>query len=305
VNRDRPLGELLLDLVGGAREELVLCAPFIKTSVAERILEVLPTDVRIVAYTRWRPEEVAAGVSDLQVLEIVHAAGGQLNLFDPLHAKYYRADEHVLIGSANLTGRALGWTTSPNLELLVNADVEAVSALERTLVDHSIQATSDLARRIEEAAALLPRAPLPEELVPRDKVVEPGWIPQIRQPGDLFAAYRDGTEQLSSLSRTAARIDLQFLDLPPGLDRATFNDLVGQRLEMHPLFVDLDEYLGRPRRFGEIRRHLEQKARLDRHGAEVLSQTVMRWLMEFLPQRYSRDVHRWSEVLTRRGSDDE
>ena len=39
-----------------------------------------------------------------------------------LHAKYYRCDGHVLIGSANLTESGMGLGASPNFEILALAD---------------------------------------------------------------------------------------------------------------------------------------------------------------------------------------
>lgn len=42
-------------------------------------------------------------------------------LHPSLHAKFYRIDDVVLIGSANLTSSAMGWSQQPNLEILCQA----------------------------------------------------------------------------------------------------------------------------------------------------------------------------------------
>src|SRR6478752_6932644 len=112
-------GMALMELAAASRREFVMCAPFAKESVVSKVLSAVPKGVRIQLFTRWRPDEVAAGVSDTRVLSVVRSRGGAVYLYDRLHAKYYRNENDALIGSANLTATALGWGSNPNLELLV------------------------------------------------------------------------------------------------------------------------------------------------------------------------------------------
>src|ERR1700758_8643 len=104
------LGDALMDLAASSRCEFVMCAPFAKQAVVSRVMSVVPNDVEVALYTRWRPEEVAAGVSDTQGLPILRSRGGVVYLHDRLHAKFYRNESQVLLGSANLTATALGWS---------------------------------------------------------------------------------------------------------------------------------------------------------------------------------------------------
>src|SRR5688572_5725315 len=115
-----PLGTRLECLCAEARHEILLAAPFTKKDVVARLLEKVPLSVSVRCVTRWRPEEILAGVSDIEVWPLLrdrHLASMWLRT--DLHAKYYRVDERCLVGSANLTSMALGWTPHPNLELLV------------------------------------------------------------------------------------------------------------------------------------------------------------------------------------------
>lgn len=114
------LGTELSKLCTEADRELLLVAPFIKASVLERLLDKISSDVTLKCITRWFPEEIVTGVSDLEVWNLIqNRPNSSLWLRSDLHAKYYRADNHCLVGSANLTGKALGWSDCPNLELLV------------------------------------------------------------------------------------------------------------------------------------------------------------------------------------------
>lgn len=295
-------GERLLALCAAATEGLLLCAPFAKTAVLRRLLEITPQGVDIELITRWRPEEIAAGVSDTGVLEAVAERGGRVYLHDRLHAKFYVSSGRVLLGSANLTATALGWATRPNVELLVGGSRSDVAGLEEQLRRESIVATHELALLAETAAASLPRriAELPGEALGDDSDLPVDlWFPSLRQPTDLYLAYSTGTDRLASASADAARRDLLALDIPAGLERFQFYQIVGHRLVNETVVRDVDEFLRLPRRFGEVREYVASREQLSRLEAEYAWQTLMRWLLEFLPHRYDRRVARWSEVMSR------
>jgi hypothetical protein len=299
------LGEHLLGVVAEARREVVLCAPFAKTGVIARVLTSMDASASLKVITRWRPEEVAAGVSDTGILALVEQRGGSVLLCDRLHAKYVRSDDRVLIGSANLTATALGWTSAPNLELLVEvlSDTPEVLELEQVLGREAIPATAELAHEVARAAALLPQTqPELETVAESDRVASAAtWYPRLREPGDLFLAYSTGADRLSRASAAAATHDLAALQLPAGLQQPAFLALVESRLLQSPVVQALDDVLLEPRRFGFVRDTLAERLDLARDEADFAWQTLMRWLLEFLPQRYERRVTNWSEVVVRRG----
>ena len=90
----RGLHSELVNLVGAARHEVVLVAPFMKMQVVASVLEATPKQVRVSLFTRWNPEEVARGVSDLEVFDLVQGRPNTvLSLVNNLHAKLYIADD--------------------------------------------------------------------------------------------------------------------------------------------------------------------------------------------------------------------
>lgn len=299
------LGGIVVEASRQAQTEVVLCAPFVKAATLTRVLDSIAPGVTIQVFTRWRPDEVAAGVSDTTILPLVEDRGGSVHLCDRLHAKLFRFDDRALIGSANLTASALGWAANPNLELIaeVGADLPQVLSLEARLNRDSIPASAEIAAEVERVAALLPsRAPIREDRqADADATLEAGsWHPQLREPRDLFVAYSRGSDQLSSSSASAAGADLAALDLPPGFDREVFEQVVGNRLLQAPLVLKVDELLTDSQRFGGVRDFLSGPLGLDREGASHVWQTLMRWLLYFLPHRYSRTVPSHSEILVRR-----
>lgn len=290
-------GSALLELAAASQREFVMCAPFAKEHVVTKVLSAVPAGVRVWLFTRWRPEEVAVGVSDTQVLSVVRSRGGVVYLYDQLHAKYYRNEQDVLLGSANLTATALGWNQNPNLELLVTSTQDAIETVEHILYKNCMVATDQLAREVDEIAALLPSVVRDVPAV-RDAGRPDIWIPSLRMPSDLYTAYRYGSSSLAARSGEAAAEDLSVLDLPPGLDRGQFEALVAHRLRNMPVFAHIEDFLSEPRRFGEMRQLLARIARIDRKLAEESWQTTMRWMFEFLPQRYQCSTFRHSEVVS-------
>lgn len=296
------LGESVSALARTASKQALLCAPFSKAPVIERLLDEIDTEVEVELFTRWRADEVAAGVSDTAVLPLVERRGGSVFLCDPLHAKLLRFDSRALVGSANLTGSALGWSISPNLELLVEvpATTPEVVTLEKKMRQESIPATAEIAADVERAAALLPSSrhqAAAEELT--STAISGPWRPLLRDPSNLFRAYSRGSETLSSASAKAAAADLSALEPPPSLDRPAFESLIATRLLQSPLVQQVDTLLAESQRFGAISDFLGNALSMGSTDASYAWQTLMRWMLYFLPDRYVRTVPSHSEVMVR------
>lgn len=290
-------------LARGARREFRIVAPFIKAPQVEAALACVPPSVRATVTTRWVPEEVASGVSDLEVLDVCRAAGAELRLLDRLHAKLFVADgRKALVGSANLTARGLGSAVSPNLELLLPCEPSPRS-IETTLcrmdlesrpaTDEERASVAALAAEVAHAAAAAP---------PRrssELVVRAAWLPEFRSPDRLFSVYHDLSRGVLDGTEPVALRDIVALGLGFDMDRPSFERAVRASLAAMPAIVDLDGFLRRSRRFGEVTGWLEawrpSSTRIERQRA---GQTLIRWLTHFDPERYRVSTPRFSEVLS-------
>ena len=130
-------GEVLSRLCAGA-QLLVVAAPYIKADALVRILADVSPTATLICVTRWNPHDLAVGASDTECRTIVTERGGSFRLHPSLHAKFYRFDDVVLIGSANVTSSAMGWSAQPNLEILCRAgdDFDA-GAFQQELIEGS------------------------------------------------------------------------------------------------------------------------------------------------------------------------
>lgn len=313
-----PLGENLETLLATGRQEILLAAPFIKKRTLARLLSKVPAGVPVHCITRWRPAEVLSGVSDLEIWPLLKEQGNAcLSLKNSLHAKYYRADAHCLVGSANLTDTALGWVPQPNLELLVPVDARTpyISRFESELLQGLVVVDDQVyAHAVQVVEALRSQYPeLPEPLVPdigssdeppvvaSEEVNIESWIPRLRNPQDLYLSYTGGEDLLGTSSREASRRDLAHLPVPPGLPRDVFNGYVGMLLLEKPIVQQVDAFVVTPQRFGAVRDYLATLpcSNDPDFNATRAWQTLMRWLRFFLPNRYALLPGTYSEVLYR------
>jgi hypothetical protein len=298
------LVEQLRSLCASAETELLLVAPFIKDYVLRDLLQCIRSSVPVATVTRWSPQEIAAGVSDTEIwLQFRRHQHRRLFLRNDLHAKFYRSEGSCLIGSANLTGKALGLCLNPNLELLLDIPLThpTVVQFEEALWKGAIEVNDEIYERTLEMVAALPPVPaedvelsLPETSDPSDFAC---WTPKTRQPEDIVHAYCGQIDELSTTSAATAAMDLAVLRLPSGLDDpAKIRSAVALSLLQMPVFVALDDFLGDgERRFGEVAGFLSA---IDENlDPQLVWQTMFRWLMYFQPSRYAYRRPRHSELI--------
>lgn len=300
----------LLRLVSNAGVHVRLVAPFMKAAVIDELLSSVDGAVPIHLYTRWRPDEVARGVSDTVVFDLARARPRtSLHLVDALHAKLYIADEHALLGSANLTAAGLGDGGRSNLELL--APVAAVEAepFLRLLEATAWQPDQDFRLLMDRAADAIrvmtkwqpPASPLQPGESTNTSSTDPWW-PSTRYPEkNLWRTYSLDRRRLTAAAAAQTQSDILTLRPPAGLSQSGLAAWVALALHRHDFVRVLDSVLvGGPQRFGAIRDlacRWMAKAGLERDPTEAW-QTMSRWLLHFHAERYTQDVPgAYSEVF--------
>ena len=293
-----------------AEHEVTLIAPFVKIGALQRIVAEIQENVRLSLYTRWRPDEIAIGVSDIEVWPILcERQLSSMYLCHHLHAKCYVFDSEASVGSANITSRALGWHSAPNLEIQVrvSASNEWVINLLQELRISATLVNDEIASRFKALALELARqepdtAPDTGHTLLVDQPPVSMWLPNTRQPSDLYLAYEGRYDEISRGGQATALVDLNYLGIPPGLSRDNFNSCVAAVMVQHQFFVKIHELSNVQRRFGEYRRFVREyltKHDIDRDAADAW-QTCLRWLQYFLADSYQIDTPGYTEFLVRR-----
>ena len=323
------LGEHLADMARKATEEVLLAAPYIKERTLERILGPISGECSVRIVTCWNLQALAAGASDLGIWELVRDYENHvLELYPSLHAKYYRFDDICVVGSANLTGAALGLTEKPNLELLTHISSAATEEFEEELEDCVSVTESVYSRyqkllnqyedthletvRSSDTYSVGPESARPEkersEVRGREERPQEiqswssgWWIPKLRHPEDLYRVYAENPEHLTTATWEHGSYDLHHFDLPEGLEEQTFEMEIRWQLLQKPVVREVDALVSDSKRFGAVRDHLRTLPCAENDGFDPTDawQAIMRWLLYFFDDRYRRHEANYSEIFVR------
>ena len=233
----------LKGLARGA-DRVLIVAPYIKVDTLRRLLPLISEYAQLTCVTRWQRADVTAGVSDVACRTLVAERGGRFLLNQRLHAKYYRLGGTVLVGSANLTAAGMGYGSLPNVEILCEPGLGFdPAAFERELLEGTREVSDveferwNALERIQVVATAVAQSEEPNE-----------WRPMTREPAHVWLAYRgDAAGVISGDERLRAARDLAALNLPPDLDRSSFDAIVGAELLSSAAIADVMRTDGLPK----------------------------------------------------------
>lgn len=290
-------GEAVVTLLATAEETSLIVAPFIRSQALQEVLEAVPDGVDVAIVTRWRPADLLAGASDLEVFDIANASGIPLYLRYDLHAKMFAADRTCLVGSANVTETALGWRNPANLELVttVSRDAPEIVAFEAELFRLAVRATSEqrdfMQRLVADLVDIVQQ--LPDAEFATDElagVLTPGgWIPRSKNPEDLYAVYRGETDAVGRARLPSMEAELLQMGLPPALPEPHFNSWVCAAIGQTPLVAEVLRVIDENGAVGEseVGAMLETLEVTDESEApaEVL-EVLRRWFNHFMADHF-------------------
>lgn len=275
-----------------AREDgpIIVIAPFVKAEALRRLCA--ESDVPVTLYTRWMPHEVAAGISDLEVLDLILDTGGQIRLHPRLHAKAYLRGSTALVGSANTTLRGLGFRDPAAVELVVPVELPnpPITALLGFLERTTPVATQADRDAVAERASQVDLARLPaqadvDETYPEE--IEASPLIEFRDPQVAWAYYTRPEDYDAVLVRQLLR-SLAGIGVPPWIKTpAAFRAAVGagMRQGIHgrvlrecnrlPAYAAISRY-----------RHIMNEAGVDvpADRADESWRTFCYWAQEFVPE---------------------
>ena len=254
-----------------------IIAPFIKTDALQSLLDVIPARTPVRCVTRWLPTEVAAGVSDLEVLDVLEERGMcELLLADRLHAKLYIADNRCLAGSANVTQSGLGESNrTDNIEILLDAALNdpAVAAVLHSIERDAIPATRSMADSVRRLAEVLPDSP--------PLAFTSAWHPVSRHPEQAFRLYQNPPSGFLSAANRMLLADIARSNISPGLNELEFRQAVRGLLRAIPIAATFltsaqDELLTR----ADASSFLESVITAD-YGSQDIWAAFVRWMSHY------------------------
>ncbi len=234
-------GHRIRVLFESAADRVAVIAPFIKVDALRSLLDVVPPTVPLRCVTRWLPREVAAGVSDPEIFDLLEARGRfSLSLVDRLHAKIYIAGDRCLAGSPNVTLAGLGGgNDEENIEVLIEttvddpavvATLDAISKVERPATRALAQAARRLADLVTSTAAA------PDRDAP--------WFPKSRRPERAYRMYFHPPDGYLGTADRVLLADLAHANLQPGGTEDEFRGAIRTLLAAMPIAAPILEATG-------------------------------------------------------------
>ena len=279
-------GDRLVELCDGAKD-VFLAAPYIKALALRNILRGIDSHASPTVITRWTPNDLAMGSSDLECRSVVTNLGGSFRLHPTIHAKYYRVGTVSLVGSANISGAALGWSAQPNVEILCTPGSDFDGARFESLLLEQSRDVPDEEFAYWEEIDNVHTGYRDSEVVVNPPTLE-DWRPRTRDFRNLERAYRGKTEAIASTDeQRAAMADIAALRVPPGLQESEFRAWVATALMAAPFTQTVMRVLDVDPAEGARRVAIEWKADLieARRGCEA----VQSWLASVVPQTFRAD----------------
>lgn len=289
-------GDDVLELLSGARRDVLVVAPFIRARALERLLDSVSPDATITVVTRWRPADLLAGASDLDVFDLVQSRSARLLLRHDLHAKLFAADNKCLVGSANVTDTALGWRMPANLELLIPIARTAPSIVrfEEELLAGAVPATAqdmqwlrDLVNRLASQASIVIAEVADDQTTPG--LFAPDWVPRTMNPEELYLVYAGDGSRVSRRALQAMRDEIAQLGVVPGMSEGDFRAWVATSITQTPLVRGVTERIEEQGAMTEpaLEQLLASLGVADTdYPAHQGLVAIQRWLDYFLPARY-------------------
>ena len=277
-------GELMVDAARGA-SDVVLIAPYMKEPTLQVLIEHLDRDATLTCVTRWLPADIDLGVSDIACRQSVLNRGGAFHLHPSLHAKYYRFDDEVFVGSANVTAPAFGWAVRSNVEILCQpgSDFDPVRFEELVIADSREVGDDEFAHW----QALAADGSLFLPIRPAGNPIPSDWRPATRDPQNLIDVYYRGENAIASRDeQVAVASDLSALRLPGGMPEALVRAVAATSLLAAPFSVDALRVLRWERR--EACRFLAAKYATTEVEARRALETSENWLVFLVPDLVSQ-----------------
>lgn len=278
-------GDMLSSLCSGA-QHLIIAAPYIKADALTRILTDVSPTVSLICITRWNLHDLAVGASDTECRTVVIARGGSFRLHPSLHAKYYRIDDVILVGSANLTFSALGWSSQSNLEILCRpGDDFDADTFQQYLVEGAREISDDEFVRWEAITEISAQS---KSAMTGDQPRLDTWRPATRDFRNLELAYRGREDEIASFDeQRAAQRDIQALLIPLGLTDDQIRMWASARLLAAPFTNTVIQL--RNAKVSNASRSLAKTYNLDATEARRDMETVENWLAFLAPETLIRN----------------
>jgi hypothetical protein len=291
-----------------------IVAPYVKLEALRLLFETVRPQPGLKLVCRWLPNDLIAGVSDLDVFGYLIERGGQLYVNPRVHMKVYAFESNAAIStSGNLTLAGLGYagTATANIEVGTAVTLQAADWVNLyKVVNGSRLMTAELYARFSEYVRTTPPLPAPPaapDLLGPSKAYTISSLPAVDTPEDLERFYfNEATDATPDLRRRAYH-DLATFNIPAGLGRELFPVQLAAAFRANPFVSDLIRHMKTigSLHFGGVNSWIHERCEdvplPYKWEVKSTTHTLYNWLARFVPE-LTWDQPRYSQILRWRQS---
>lgn len=124
-----PCQDLFYEMIASSQSEISLCAPFVKTDIVNKVLQIKNKNVDISLITNSNLGAFASKGSDLEAIKSLLNHGYPVYNYQNLHAKIYLFDSNkAIVTSANLTFGGL--VCNYEYGILIENDINSIGLMK-------------------------------------------------------------------------------------------------------------------------------------------------------------------------------
>jgi hypothetical protein len=303
-----PVYKIIEERISSGDDIILLIVPFVKLGALQQLHWVRTKDLRLKVISRWRPDDLLAGASDVEIYPFLRDAGCELYVNSDVHMKLYVFGSNTAFNtSANLTLHGLGYSDTPNIEvgnavILTSEDwakIYEIVASSRQVDD----AIYERFRKFVEDNRVPGTGRLPPDLLGPAKAYTIASLPATFTPQKLAEYYfRTGLAEDAAENVRRAVHDLVTYKIPRGLTREQFDAELGKAFRNTPFVKDFIQLLKKESnlRFGAVNNWIHQKCEdvplPYRWEIKENTHIFYDWLAHYVPE-ISWDRPRHSQVI--------
>jgi hypothetical protein len=284
----------------------LLVAPFIQADALKHLLSKIETQ-KLQVITSWTAHNLASGVSDPNVFELLNENKIPLYSNSNIHLKLFVFDHNIgFHTSGNITSRGLGLSKARNIEIGCRVRLNVTDWLRiheilnesSRITDSDFQCAKNFVLQNKKASVPLPPLDMNTEKGPQ--LFSRQSLPQSESPETLWSFYITGQPE----SQMAACVhDLSLYKVPiTGLEKEDFFQHLKSNFEAHPFIEQLINMLKTEGhlRFGAVNewitKHCKDRPTPSRWELKPTTKRLYTWLSSLI-QQITWEQPNYSQIL--------
>ena len=241
----------ITDLVTSATEEIIVFSPYVKHDALLNLLSSINNNSHVTIITSWKPHDVAYGSTDLSIYPFCKDNGHTLLINNQIHLKSIIIDNmsKAYTGSANITQRGLGYSSTFNYE--IGTITTAIDIKDKVYFDEIIESSKkvddEYYQNILDQAEKLDRPDIEEkfeEPISDNSNFLLTSLPMCENVEEFFSIYSaDEQSSFNDIEIRSAEHDRRLYKLEKELDKGNFFSALKTSFSRHPFIIVYKDFI--------------------------------------------------------------